>query len=314
MQAVPPALLEREARVDLLVAAERLPRVLSRWNVGLELRLQGPPQGDLFIGALPTAEDGPILQEWLRDFPGSSAGVRLGLALSQWQRGLGWYARCCRFLLLEVDASRRAGDSLPPPAVFLIPRDDAFRRDPDGLVSALAELGGCPPDAAVAAELRDLLALLPDQAQLFTAGVMLSRPTSAAPRIAVRGLRSDELAPLLSGLGRPGAGALLAPLAVRLAPGLTDLCVAFDLGPGGSDAVGLELYAADASSWGSVLNDLAELDLADPDRARAAAELARAGALDDSARLNHVKLTATAGGLGPTKLYAVMRAPPPLSG
>jgi hypothetical protein len=42
---VPRALLEPDARVDLLLAAERLPNALSRRNVGLELRLQGPPPG-----------------------------------------------------------------------------------------------------------------------------------------------------------------------------------------------------------------------------------------------------------------------------
>jgi hypothetical protein len=151
---VPRALLEPEARVDLLLAADRLPNALSWRNVGLELRLQGPPRGDLFVAARPTAPDGLILHDSLVDFPGGPAGDRLSLALSQWRQGLGWFAHCCQFVLLEVDASQRIDDSLPPPAVFLIPQpgDDLdtdivgarnpFHRDPEGLVAALAELAG----------------------------------------------------------------------------------------------------------------------------------------------------------------------------
>jgi hypothetical protein len=321
---VPRALLEPEARVDLLLAAEWLPNALSRRNVGLELRLQGPPRGDLFVAARPTASDGLILHDWLVDFPSGAAGARLSLVLSQWRQGLGWFARSCRFVLLEVDASQRVGDSLPPPAVFLIPEAGgdadgagartAFHRDPEGLVAALAELAGCRPDPAVATELRLLLGLLPERAELFAAGVMLSRATSSAPRIAIRGVRASELAGLLSGLGRFGAAAQLAPLASRLEPHLVDLAVALDLGPLGSDAVGLELYAGDPSGWSEMLDALVLLGLADRDRVDAAGELARSGPMNGAdVRLNHVKLTAVQDRPGPTKLYVVMHPPAPLS-
>jgi hypothetical protein len=326
LPAVPRALLEPEARVDLLLAAERLPNALSRRNVGLELRLQGPPRGDLFVAARPTASDGLILHDWLVDFPGGAAGARLSLVLSRWQQGLGWFARSCRFVLLEVDASQRVGDSLPPPAVFLIPQAggdvdadvaaarNAFQRDPEGLVAALAELDGCRPDPAVATELRKLLDLLPQRAELFAAGVMLSRPTSSAPRIAVRGVRASELDGLLSGLGRFGAATQLAPLASRLEPHLVDLAVALDLGPLGSDAVGLELYAGDPSGWNGLLDALVLLGLADRDRVDAAEAVARSGPMNGAdVRLNHVKLTAVHDRLAPTKLYVVMHPPAPLS-
>ena len=309
LQGIPFALLEPEARGDLLFAAERLPHAVSRWNVGFELRLQGPSQGDFYVGALPTSDDALILAEWLDDGASSSASARLGRALLRWREGRGWFARWCRFLLLEVDASQRVGDSLPPPALFLIPHADAFGPDPEGLVTALAELVDRPPDPAVVAELREMLALLPEQAELFTAGAMLSRPTAAAPRIAVGGLRALDIAPLLNGLGHRGAGGLLGPLASELEPCLSDLCLSFDIGPEGSGAVGLELYAGppgDPSGWHALLERLARLDLADEDRARAAADLELAGRVDDRARLNHVKLTAVEDGLAPTKLYAVM--------
>jgi hypothetical protein len=316
---VSPALLEPEARDDLLLAAERLPNALSRWNVGLELWLQGPARGDLFVAARPTAPDGLILRDWLAHFPGGAPGARLSSALSQWRQGVGWFARCCRFVVLEVDASRRTGDRLPPPAVFLIPQaaDDVdtdivcarnpFHRDPEGLVAALAELAGCRPDPGVTTELRQMLGLLPPRAQLFAAGVMLSRPTSSAPRIAVRGVRASELAGLLSGLDRRGAAALLAPLASRLAPHLVDLSAAFDLGSWGSDAVGLELYAGDPVGWSDLLDALVVLGLADRDRADAARAVARMSGA--SVRLSHVKLTAVQDGLAPTKLYVVMHPP-----
>jgi hypothetical protein len=319
---VPRALLEPEARDDLLLAAERLPDALSRWNVGLELWLQGPARGDLFVAARPTAPDGLILRDSLADFPGGAAGARLSSALSQWRHGVGWFARSCRFVLLEVDASRRTGDHLPPPAVFLTPQvadgvdtdivcaRNPFHRDPAGLVAALAELAGCRPNPGVTTELRQVLGLLPQRAELFAAGVMLSRPTSVAPRIAVRGVRASELAGLLTGSDRRGAGAVLAPLASRLAPHLVDLAVAFDLGARGSDAVGLELYAGDLVGWSGLLDALVLLGLADRDRADAAGALARAGDLNGaSPRLSHVKLTAVQDGLAPTKLYVVMHPP-----
>lgn len=326
LEDVPRALLEPEARVDLLVAAGRLPEVLARRNVGLELRLQGRAQGDLFLAALPTGRDGPLLDESLAEFPGGPAGTRLRSAFSQWRQGVGWFARSCKLVLLEVDASRRVGDSLPPPSVFLIPRiargadadidstRNAFHRDPQGLVIALAELAGCRPDPAVNAALRRLLGLLPRRAELFAAGVMLSRPTSSAPRIAIRGLRASELQGLLSSLGHRSAGALLTPLATRLAPQLSDLCLALDLGPRGSDAVGMELYAGDPSGWSGLLEALVASGLADRDRVDAADELRRAGGVNGgSVRLNHVKLTAVADGFAPSKLYVAMHAPADVS-
>jgi hypothetical protein len=326
---VPDALLDSRGRADLLAAADALPQVLARRSLGLELRLQGRARGDLFVGAVPTAPDGQILQRRLLEagFDDQRALMRLVKALARWQHNEGWLARACTFVLLELDASRRDADAdadaVPPlPSVYLAPRgadndnagsdrrNNSFHRDPTGLIAALSELTGCRPDPAATAELRRLLNVLPPHAEIFAAGAMLSRPSAAAPRIAVRRLRAQELARVLGGLGRQRAAQALVPLATRLQPHLTNMCLALDLGPHASDAVGIELYtgsywaAGEVSGWEGLLRALVDSGLADADRATAAAALPHAATADaPSVGLSHVKLTAICDRLAPSKLY-----------
>jgi hypothetical protein len=321
---LPGVLLDTSGRRDLLGAAAPLPHVLSRRSLGLELRLQGAPGGDMFAAVVPTAPDGRVLLEVLRGggLGADPATRRLADALSQWRTGTGWLADSCAFLLLEIDATRRTGDAFPPPCVYLAPRGandadpgadcsaNAFHRDPAGLVAALAELSACSADPAATRELARMLELLPDGAELFAAGAMLSRASSRAPRIAVRRIYPDKLEGLLAGLGRDRAARTLAPLADVLAPHLTNLCIALDLGPHSSDAVGLELYAGSywsegkQSGWTELLSALVDRGLADAERAAAAASLPRRGdAAHPTVGLSHVKLTAKADGLAPSKLY-----------
>jgi hypothetical protein len=321
---LPAVLLDSAGRADLRSAAGLLPLVLSRRSVGLELRLQGPRCGDLFVAAVPTQPDGRILLEALLDSPlsGAPAVTRLASALSRWRQGSGWLARCCRFVLLELDASRRVGGVVPPPSIYLAPRgaDDAnagldhsantFHRDPEGLIAALAELSGGKPDPAVVADVRRMLDLLPAHAEVFAAGAMLSRPTPSAPRLAVRRLRAGELVLILNGLNRRRAAAALVPVATDLRSVSTNLCLALDLGPQASDAVGVEIYtgsywsAGNPAGWEALLGELVRLGLADEDRADAAAHLARPGTEDSpTVGLSHVKVTAVGDDLAPTKIY-----------
>ena len=109
-------------------------------------------------------------------------------------------------------------------------------------------------------------------------------------------LKSAAVDGLLSGLGRFGAAAQLAPLASRLEPHLVDLAVALDLGPLGSDAVGLELYAGDPSGWSGLLDTLVLLGLADRDRVDAAATITSASPVGISApkpKTDSIRFSAT---------------------
>jgi hypothetical protein len=317
-------LLDSTGRADLLAAAEPLPHVLCRQALGLELRLDGACGADLAVAAVPAGPDGHLLLQSLLDgdIPGGPAAGRLAHALSEWRQGIGWWRGSCRFLLLEVDAAAGGSSADSPPSVHLAPRgannsgssrdcsENAFHRDPAGLVGALAELAGREPDTLVVAELQRVLALLPEGSELFSAAAMLSRPTVAAPRIAVRRVPARDVSRLLKELDRPVAAEALAPLAVELEPLITDLCLGFDLGPEGSDAVGLELHAGsywsrgERSGWSPLLDALVGLGLADGDRAEAAARLPRPGGERGAAiGLSHAKLTAVGVELAATKIY-----------
>ncbi|MBD0348888.1 MAG: hypothetical protein ICV59_07030 [Thermoleophilia bacterium] len=311
---IPLSLLDGAGELPLLEVAGTLPPVLARRPVGLELRLAGPARADLFVGVTPRAPDGRAVLGWAR----RANAPPLVRALEEWRSGVGWLAWNAKYLLLEFDAAR---DARARPSIYLAPKcaaNDApvevsvntFHTDPEGLVRTLAALSDTPVDATAVAELERMLVALPSFAEIFAAGAMLSRASVRSPRIAVRRLRPEGIATLLTVLGRRRAAAALVPLARELRDLGARFILDLDVGAAASRCVGLEVHAGSywtegsADGWAPVLDVLVARGLAERDRATATATLPRPRRPRRPALgISHVKVTADAARLLPAKLY-----------
>jgi len=314
-RAVPQPLLDGEGWLRLLEVAGTLPAVLARRPVGLELRLAGDAQADLIVSARPRGPDGRALLAWAR-----SAGMaELALALERWRSGFGWLAWNADYLLLEFDA---ATDVRAPPCIHLAPRgaanegpvavsDNAFDADPAGLVGALAALSGAPPDPTAVEGLERLLAGLPPFAEMFIAGTMLSRDSVRSPRVAVRRLRPEGVATVLSVMDRSEVAEQLLPLAAELDSLGARLMLDLDVGASAPAFAGLEVHhtrsywsEGRSDGWAPALDVLVAWGLAERDRADAAIGLPGSRGPDGPLfGISHAKVGADAAGLRPAKLY-----------
>jgi len=314
-RAVPQPLLDGEGWLRLLEVAGTLPAVLARRPVGLELRLAGDAQADLIVSARPREPDGRALLAWAR-----SAGMaELALALERWRSGFGWLAWNADYLLLEFDA---ATDVRAPPCIHLAPRgaanegpvavsDNAFDADPAGLVGALAALSGAPPDPTAVEGLERLLAGLPPFAEMFIAGTMLSRDSVRSPRVAVRRLRPEGVATVLSVMDRSEVAEQLLPLAAELDSLGARLMLDLDVGASAPAFAGLEVHhtrsywsEGRSDGWAPALDVLVAWGLAERDRADAAIGLPGSRGPDGPLfGISHAKVGADAAGLRPAKLY-----------
>jgi len=311
---VPDALLDTDGGLRLLEVASTLPAVLARRPVGLELRLAGGAQADLIVSARPREPDGRALLAWAR----AGGMAELALALERWRSGFGWLAWNAEYLLLEFDA---ATDVRAPPCIHLAPRgaanegpvavcDNAFSADPAGLVAALAALAGSPPDPTAVESLERLLAGLPPFAEMFIAGTMLSRDSVRSPRVAVRRLRPEGVATVLSVMDRSEVAEQLLPLAAELDGAGTRFMLDLDLGDSAPAFAGLEIHTESywaegrAEGWARALEVLVAWGLAERDRAEAAIGLPGSRGPDGPLYgISHAKVGADAAGLRPAKLY-----------
>ena len=314
-RAVPEALLDTEGRLRVLEVAHTLPAVLARRPVGLELRLAGGSQADLIVSARPREPDGRALLAWSRD-----AGMaELARALERWRSGFGWLAWNAEYLLLEFDA---ATDVRAPPCIHLAPRGaanqgpvpvshNAFSADPAGLVATLAALAGSPPEPTAVEGLERLLRGLPPFAEMFIAGTMLSRDSVRCPRVAVRRLRPEGVATVLSVMDRSEVAEQLLPLAAELDSVGARLMVDLDVGASAPAFAGLEVHhtrsywsEGRSEGWAPVLDVLVAWGLAEPDRADAAIGLLGSRGPDGPLfGISHAKVGADPAGLRPAKLY-----------
>jgi hypothetical protein len=203
------------------------------------------------------------------------------------------------------DSPRGANDDNDSSA----PAQNAFHADPFGVLSALAAISGASVDHTACYEFKSVLEALPGRAELFAAGVVLSRESRRAHRVAFRRFTARDVKPFLKAIGRKNAAKTLSPVAKALARPSTDLCISLDLSPE-SDGVGLEVYAdsslsaGDAMGWEALLTALVDRNLADADRANAALGLLNAGREEHPRTgLSHVTITTADGALAPTKVY-----------
>lgn len=328
---LPAALADPAARRAALQAAAALPATLTSGPLGLELRLAGPHRVDLFASAVPGTAAFQDLIDCLQVSPSKWAdrapAADLAAALTRWQDRAGPLPRVARYLLLELDAPAGAGRPKIP-SVFLAPRADrdvllprqppnAFQRYPELSIRAAAELAGIWPDPATAQALSQLIAALPAESDIFAIGAMTSRAAGASLRVAIRRLPDDQVAPVLHAAGFAQYAAAVARLA-SAAP-VANRAIAFDVGPGCEDRVGLELSPgvdwkqASTAGWAELLEYVSSLGVAAPDRIDSVLGLVDATS-NPLWGLAHVKVAISTQGLLPIgKLYVgVMHREPPV--
>lgn len=320
---LPDVLADGPARDAACAVARRLPAVLTRGPLGLELRLAGPTVVDVFAAAAPLDPSFHGLIEALR-VPGWADPQRaadLAEVLERWSRREGTIPLVARYLLVEADAPA-PGEAVAVPSIFLAPRNprdvyrpgmplNAFQARPDVTTMAAAELSGVWPDPSTAAALAALSEVLPDTADVFAVGSMISRTAGSSLRVAVRRLTPEQTHDVLCLVGRPCQADVLAEYAARTSA--IRQAVAFEIGPGAEHRVGLELAPdhdwkkCSLQGWPELLEEMVAAGLADPPRAAAVPALVDAES-EPSWGLAHVKIAAGDDGLLPgSKLYIGLR-------
>lgn len=317
---LPGVLADDDARERALAVADLLPAEFTSGPIGLELRLAGPTVVDLFAAAAPTDVTFAALVSGLRR-GGWADDVRaadLAEVLDRWRRREGTLPAVARYLLVEADAPSQVGAPVAVPSIFLAPRGardlwrpgqprNAFQRYPDTTVMAAAELSGVWPDPLTAQALATVDDLLPDEADIFAVGAMISRDAGASLRVAVRRFTPDLVHRLLSALERPRQADILAEWTAT-APAARQV-LAFEVGPGAEARVGLELSPAHdwkqarLDGWSDLLDFIVDRGVADPIRTAGIPDLVDPDG-DPLCGLAHVKVAADARGALPVaKLY-----------
>ena len=255
--------------------------------MGLELRLAGPKTVDLFAAATPGGPRYEAIIEALCE-PGWADDRRAGelaQALAAWQSGVGSLPAVARYLWLEADAGEDLDAPVALPSIFVAPRRsrdpsrevrlaNAFRARPETTTRAAAELGGLWPDPAIAAELKRVSDALPDEADIFMVGVMISRGSDASIRLVVRHVTPDQIHELLRTIGRPVQAEVIADYCAQTCG--QRQAVAFEIGPGAEQRVGLELSPpsdweqANTLGWPELFAETVRNGMADADRAAVA--------------------------------------------
>lgn len=323
---LPGPLADETARERLRAVAGRLPRALVTGPLGLEIRLAGPTAVDLFAAAVPGQESFAALVACLRrdGWADDGRATDLALVLDCWQHREGPLPQVARYLLVEADAPSTAQRAVSVPSIFLAPRGandrdehgrppNAFQRHVEATTIAAAELSGSWPDPATAAALANAVDALPPEGEIFAVGAMLSRSAGSSMRVAVRRLDPDQLHALLVAVGRPRQAEALAAHARQTVA--DRVVVAFEVGPGAEQRVGLELSPdhdwkrARTDGWPALMDEVAALGVAEPVRAEAGLGLVdSAGATRWG--LAHVKIAADDSGLLPvSKLYVGLLHP-----
>ena len=322
---LPSVLADDRARAGVRAIAERLPSAMTTGPLGLEIRLAGTPSIDVFAAAVPGDPSFTALVGSLRagGWADDARAADLADVLDRWTRREGALPAVARYLLVEADAPDRtagADSRVPVPSIFLAPRGANDRRRPDAPPNAVhrlvdastvaaAELSGVWPDPATADGLRAVVEAITGEGEIFAIGAMLSRAAGSSMRVAIRRLEPDGMHAVLRAAGLPRQADVIAAWARDTCAPQTDL--AFEVGPGAEDRVGLELSplhdwkSARTDGWLELLDELVRVGVADADRTGVVTSLVRPD-LDPGPRwgLAHVKVAANAEGRLPvSKLY-----------
>jgi hypothetical protein len=322
---LPEPLADDTARAGVRAIARRLPSVMTSGPLGLEIRLAGTPVIDVFAAAIPGDVSFTALTHSLRagGWADDARAADVADVLDRWTRREGALPAVARYLLVEADAPDRAAGAdarVPVPSIFLAPRGANDRRLPDAPPNAVqrlvdastiaaAELSGVWPDPATGSALAAVVDAIPQGGEVFAIGAMLSRTSGSSMRVAIRRLDPAGMHAVLCAAGLPRQAHVIAARAQQSCAPQQD--IAFEVGPGAEDRVGLELSplhdwrAARTDGWPELLDEMVRTGVADAERTDVVLSLidpiADPGPLWG---LAHVKVAANESGMLPvSKLY-----------
>lgn len=252
--AIPDGLISPAARSRLEAAAARLAPIA---RIALELRLgEGRGEVDLHQFVSRSAADAAALKRYLSESGPAAPGEEIVRRFLQaWAEDAGGVRTDLDGFFLEWDGpgSRSAG----PPAIFLPvqgrhdkgPDAAACRRRVEGHIERLS-LAGC--------HVTSLLRNIPAEISISYLGFMLGR--GDAVRVNLRGVRPDDLAGLLAGLGWPGDTGRATVLFSDLV-GLTgQVALALDFAPEIRPTIGFECalphFPAEEPRWRELFDRL----------------------------------------------------------
>ncbi|MEA3011128.1 MAG: hypothetical protein QOJ91_2820 [Sphingomonadales bacterium] len=192
--AIPDGLVGPEARSRLEAAAARLAPIA---RIALELRLgEGRDEVDLhqFVSASPT--DSAVLKRYLLKRALEDPARRF---LSAWADDSGGIRTDLDGFFLEWDGPGSSRDG--PPAIFL-PVEGRHDRGPEAAVGRRRVAGHIERLGLAGRRVAELLDAIPAALSISYIGFMLGR--GELVRVNLRGVRPEELAGVLAGLGWPG--------------------------------------------------------------------------------------------------------------
>lgn len=245
--AIPDGLVSPAARSRLEAAAARLAPIA---RIALELRLgEGPDEVDLHQFVSRSAADAAALKRYLSKCGPAAPGEEIVRRfLNAWADNAGGVRTDLDGFFLEWDGpgSLSAG----PPAIFL-PVQDRHDRGPDAASCRRRIAGHIERLSLAGGNVTSLLSTIPAEVSISYVGLMLGR--GDAVRLNLRGVRPDDLAGVLAGLGWPGdtgqASALFSVLV-----GLTgQVALALDFAPKIQPTIGFECalphFPAEEPRW-----------------------------------------------------------------
>jgi hypothetical protein len=341
---LPKSLIGIEGYEPLSRVAARLPMELSSFW-GFECRLGEPePLADILFEIKKEALGLPFLaglepsslDRFCETFP---VWKRLRSLARNWSDSAHPWRRLIRNLWLEMDLAEalkiEAPDAgaidkaLHQPNLFFGPEQGTPRGELDNLIQEIMLLFERPP--VQARKLREFLDGLPDGAEIFQVGFMLTREDDVGIRLCVDQVEEPALLPWLTRLLPDGECGLQSALDVII-PLCRHRTFGFNLTEDGiGTAIGVECYQdwleENPAQWRPLLDELERRGLCLPEKARGVRDYAgkTASPLKDRLargmiylhtyrKIHHLKLTVARGALTQAKAYlAVSRPGLPLS-
>ncbi|WPL16503.1 hypothetical protein Thiowin_01459 [Thiorhodovibrio winogradskyi] len=237
-------LIGAEARDRAAVVARLIPAAACSF-FGFECRLGEAADEADFLACIAGAD--PNRSHWAAAGApegGDPVWERLAVFSRRWADPSESINTAVNNIWLEFDLDR------PPatpaiPSLFLgsdaLARGQAAPADHAWLIEAAEALTGSPMTPARRATLAPVLAALPEGADLFQFGMMLSRPRPIL-RLCLRGIPRAGLMPFLNAIDWPGDPQELARLLDRYGPLVDDIFLDLDAGSGIHAKLGLECY------------------------------------------------------------------------
>ncbi|MDY7228269.1 hypothetical protein [Hyalangium rubrum] len=242
---VPQRLIDVNSMNRLAELAATLP---PSSNFGFECKLGSPaPTADFLIAVIASDGSRGAWAEEARQARGRRshpAWEKVQRFLADWERSEGGFEPIYD-TWLEFDMDGQDSEE-PVPSFFF--GFDHTRNDnyPDTTRTMVERLRAAPLPSAGLDTLSACFKELPQRAQVFQIGLMLSRPTDAV-RLCIKRLTAEQIATYLSHIGWPGSVAVLQRQLESIAPLVDGMGLDLDIGQSVLPKIGIECSIRDGS-------------------------------------------------------------------